>query len=74
MKRITFPNGMTVKDLKNLLLEYPEFDDVTGEECTVWMSTTNNLSSPVINAIPLNKRTSESVDNSADILFSTYEN
>ncbi len=59
LKEVDFDNGLTVRELKELLKDWPE-DDVYGEPTEVWIETGVNLSSPVRCVTPLNK---------ADLLF-----
>lgn len=54
-----FPNGLTVKELKELLKDWPE-QDKNGEDYTVWVETGENLSTEVKYVTRLNE---------ADILF-----
>lgn len=48
-----FPNGLTVKELKALISDWPELDAM-GELSEVWIATGQNLSSPVIEVSQLN--------------------
>lgn len=43
---ITKPNGLTIKELKDILKDLPE-NDKTGEPYEVWMMTNRGLSSPI---------------------------
>lgn len=45
---------MTIKELKEILQDWPEFDE-HGEPYEVWMMTGRSLSSLVVDAIQLNK-------------------
>jgi hypothetical protein len=65
-----FPNGMTVKELKEVIKQWPEVDEHTGEDCEVWITTGKNLSSPVICVYPLNLRMNNGKA-SYDILLDT---
>lgn len=60
--------GMTVKDLKELIKNWPE-TDCYGEPCEVWITTGECLSSPVSHAEVLNYRNEDGKE-WADILFS----
>jgi hypothetical protein len=48
-----FEMGMTVRDLKELIKDWPETDKY-GEPAEVWVETTPGLSSPVRLATTLN--------------------
>lgn len=67
-----FSNGMTVRDLKALIKDWPEINSFTDEETEVWITTGIGLSSQVANVAILNKRSNEG-DESADILFESGE-
>jgi len=64
-------NGITVKELKAVLKEWPE-NNIYGEDCEVWVLTGGCLSSPVKQIIPLNKRMSKD-EVTADILLTPEE-
>lgn len=66
-----FANGMTVKELKALIKDWPEVNEYTGEDCEVWVETGVNKSSPVTLVMPLNKRTDDDGNESADICMET---
>lgn len=55
---IDFMNGMTVRELKALVADWPE-EDQDGEPTTVWLKTAPTLSSVVTSATSLNLRQSE---------------
>lgn len=62
MKEVkAFPNGLTVRELKALIADWPETDHM-GEDSEVWVETSEGLSNVVKKVWPLN---------SADILFET---
>ena len=64
-----FKNGMTVKDLKVFIKDWPE-EDWHGDPTEVWIETGKNLSSPIIFATKLNSRTDKETGKEwADILF-----
>ena len=67
------PNGITVKQLKLLLRDWPEVNEYTGEDCEVWIETEENLSSPATEAMPLNKRVDDGVLSADLILKAGYE-
>jgi hypothetical protein len=50
-----FENGLTVRELKELINDWPETDKY-GEDCEVWIETGKNLSSQVTLVSPLNMR------------------
>jgi len=50
-----YKHGMTVKELKELVKDWPEYD-FNGEPTTVWIETGLMLSSPVIKSSLLNYR------------------
>lgn len=50
-----YRNGMTVKELKELIRDWPE-EDWQGDPTGVWIETGRNLSSPVTCAGMLNHR------------------
>lgn len=41
---IQFPNGMTVKELKDLVKDLPEVDTHTGDSFEVWITNSENKS------------------------------
>lgn len=58
-----YQNGLTVRELKSLLADWPE-EDAFGEPATVWFMTGDTTSSPVVSASHLN---------SVDIVFDVGE-
>lgn len=68
LKPIYFPNGLTVKELKEAIKSWPETNN-DGKDNTVLVEHTSGLISPVIEICPLDKR--ESIDGkiTADIIF-----
>lgn len=68
LKPVEIPNGLTVKQLKGIIKDWPETNDM-GEPCEVWMETGRGLSSPVSTVWPLNKRVADQGAHVADILF-----
>ena len=50
-----FKNGLTIRELKKLLEDWPE-EDAYGEPTEVWFTTGVNLSSPVTSVSQLNYR------------------
>ncbi len=60
---LSCPNGLTVKELKEAIKDWPEIDPY-GEPTEVWVETGLNLSGQVKAVWPLNKR-----EMSADIIF-----
>jgi hypothetical protein len=67
---IDFPNGLTVRELKKCIKNWPEVNMETGEDCEVWISTEENVSSPAKAIVPLNLRFDNNTS-SADILLET---
>lgn len=65
MQMKSFPNGLTVKELKEIIADWAETDE-DGEPTEVWIETGWCLSSVVIEVTPLNKR-----ENSADLFLSS---
>lgn len=63
-----FRNGMTVRELKEMIKDWPETNNL-GEDCEVWIETGKNLSSPVTTAGPLNLREDEDGNISADFIL-----
>ena len=58
MKKLTNKEGITIRELKNLIKELPEVDYETGEEFEVWINGTNceyGLSNSCKSIIKLNK-------------------
>ena len=51
-----FESPMTIKQLKEILKDWSETDGY-DENCTVWMTTGRNLSSPVFCVVALDYRT-----------------
>jgi len=62
-----FANGMTVRELKEMIKDWPETNQY-GEDCGVWIETGRNLSTPVTTAGPLNLREDEDGELSADFI------
>jgi hypothetical protein len=60
-----FPNGLTVKELKEIIADWAETDE-NGNPTEVWIETGWCLSSIVIEACPLNVR-----GKTADIILSS---
>ncbi len=58
-----FPNGLTVKELKELIKDWPETYE-NGEPTEVWIETAPGISNVVTKIVPLNFQ-----ENSADIIF-----
>lgn len=59
-----FKNGMTIRELKELVKDLPERDEERDEDYEVWMSGSGRgLSSPVLSVCPLN---------AGDILFEYF--
>jgi hypothetical protein len=58
MKIQEFPSGMTVKDLKESIKDWPEFDE-NGDPCEVWIETMDGRSNQAVSICALNKNESE---------------
>lgn len=67
-----FSDGMTVRELKEMIKDWSEID-VNGEDCGVWIETRRGLSSPVTMSWPLNMREDEDGNLSADFLLASVE-
>jgi hypothetical protein len=67
----SYPNGLTVKELKEAIKNWPEINEYTGEECEVWLPTGDGTTSMAVGIWPLNKRVDDDGKVSADILFET---
>jgi hypothetical protein len=62
-----FENGMTVKELRDVVKDWPLYDAHTGEECEVWLCW-NGLSNQVKSVCPLSSRDNDG-HISADLLL-----
>lgn len=63
-----FKYGLTVKELKDIIKEWPEKNEYTGEDCEVWIGTNGGLSNIVTEVCPLNMRINNNIV-SADLLL-----
>ena len=73
MSIIRYENGMTVAELKRLIVDWPETDEY-GVPCEVWLGDGRGLSNVVKEASPLNSRESEDGSrNWADFMLSHDE-
>lgn len=63
-----FENGMTVKELKALIKDWPELDR-DDEPTQVWIETGRGLTSPVCVAMTLNLRQLDDGTETSDIVF-----
>ena len=61
---------MTVKQLKEIIKDWPEVNLDNGEETEVWVETGWCRSSPITCAVPLNLRENET-GSWSDIIFET---
>jgi hypothetical protein len=69
MKIQEFPSGMTVKDLKESIKDWPEFDE-NGDPCEVWIETMDGRSNQASGICLLNKRMRDNGDfTAADVLL-----
>lgn len=64
-----FNNGLTVKELKELIKDWPEKNQY-AEDCEVWVEIGKGLRSPVTLVSPLNIKNDDGII-SADIIFET---
>jgi len=64
LKTKCFPNGMTVKELKEIVKNLPEKNKRTGEDYGVWIGTREDTSNEVKEICPLNF-----CDGGSDIIF-----
>jgi len=63
-----FTNGMTVRQLKDLIRDWPE-DDINGEPTEVWVDNKDGTSRPVFAVWPLNLRKGHDGVDKADVLL-----
>jgi len=70
-----FVRGMTVKELKELVKDWPEVTNY-GEPTEVWIETGRGWSSPVVVAMALNLRDMEDGTKTADLVLESnaFEN
>lgn len=61
---LNFPNGMTIKELKELVKDLPEQDE-NGDDFGVWITNHNGLTNIVHEFANLNQK-----ENGSDILLS----
>ena len=71
MKITSFRNGLTVRELKELIKDWPE-ENMYGEPCEVWMDVGSGMTCMVVEVCPLNYREQDGVVWS-DVLFSVDE-
>ena len=64
-----FKNGMTVRDLKEAIKNWPDDNKYTGEPCEVWLDTGSGLSNQAKAIMPLNYRNDDEDGISADFLL-----
>ncbi len=64
----TFKNGMTVKELKEAILNWPE-TDYDGDPCEVWIDNGKECANQAKGITPLNYRTNDEGAVWADILL-----
>ena len=50
------PDGITVRELKEIIKDWPEQNPVTGEDCEVWIDAGSGLSNQAKTIMPLNLR------------------
>ena len=68
VKTCLFRNCLTIRQLKEVIKDWPEVNEYTGQECEVWITTGEGLSSPCVELEPLNRRLDDEKV-SADILL-----
>jgi hypothetical protein len=70
-----FVRGMTVKELKALIKDWPEVNH-EGEPTEVWIETGRCLTSPVVVAMALNYRVMDDGTKTADLVLESnaFEN
>ena len=68
MKIHTNVDGFTVREFKDIVNSWSDYDPYSGEECEVWVTTGEGLSSPVKKVVPLNLRIHGTI-RSADLLI-----
>lgn len=66
--RHNFKNGLTVRELKEIVKEWPDLNPATGEECEVWIGDKEGTSSQCHSVWPLNIRDHDG-EFSADFLL-----
>jgi len=64
LEKHDYPKGMTVKELKQLIKNWPN-EDIYGEPTRVWIGTGTMLSSIVTEVSPLNHRIENDIENHA---------
>jgi hypothetical protein len=64
----SFPNGVTVKELKEAIKDWPEIDHYTGDPTEVWIGTQDDRSNQARTICPLNMRIDDE-KTSADLLL-----
>jgi hypothetical protein len=64
-----YKNGMTVRELRVIVRDWPLYNAYTGEECEVWIRV-EGLSNQVKTVCPLTRRTNDG-HISADLLLET---
>ena len=61
-----FPQGLTVKELKEMIKDWPEVDDLTGQPTEVWVETGWCRSARVMEVWPLNLKQAIKTENGQD--------
>ncbi len=51
----SFPAGLTVRELKEIVNDLPDIDDITGEENEVWLAPSPGLSRPITGVYQLGR-------------------
>ena len=63
-----FTEGLTVRDLKRIIKDWPE-EDENGELTEVWVGNLDGFSNVVIELSSLNKRTGDNGEEWSDLLL-----
>ena len=63
-----FTKGLTVRDLKRIIKDWPE-EDENGELTEVWVGNLDGFSNVVIELSSLNKRTGDNGEEWSDLLL-----
>lgn len=64
MTKLENKNGITVRQLKELVKDLPEVNDTWNEPFELWVDIGNGLSKPITSIWPLNKN-----EDGCDLIF-----
>ena len=67
-KPVSFPEGMTIAELKAVLEDWPEID-AYGNPCEVWVYVGAGISAPITMAETLNRRQKDAGLEWADLML-----